>query len=148
MNRHDPGRADSLGEILSLTLVDDLGLIDLIDRTPTLASSVKAMFDGFGSDLPPQCGSCGVNLTWAAPPHLWGLVQRGPKAALFGVCFKCSAEDTMTITRTVLAFFRGQLIEQANLHVDLRRAVPIEDRSSPVDPIVAFVQVCADALGR
>ena len=76
------------------------------------------MFAGFGGDLLPHCGSCGVELTESAPPYLWGLVQRGPNATLFGVCFKCSVGDT--IACAVLPFFGAQPIEPANLHLLMR----------------------------
>jgi hypothetical protein len=116
MNQHDPWLAECLGNIVSLTLVDHPGLIDLINRSPTLAPSVRAMFAG----LLPQCGPCGVDLTWAVPLYLWGHVQRRPKAA-FGVSCNCAAGDTISLARAVLAFFGAQRIEPANLHLSMRR---------------------------
>jgi hypothetical protein len=115
MNQHDPWLAECLGNIVSLTLVDHPGFIDLINRSPTLAPSVRAMFGA----LLPQCGPCGVDLTWVAPPYLWGLVQPRPKG-LFGVCCKCAAGDTISLARAVLEFFGAQLIESANLHLSMR----------------------------
>jgi hypothetical protein len=116
MNQHDPWLAECLGNIVSLTLVDHPGLIDLINRLPTLAPSLRAMFAG----LLPQCGPCEVDLTWAVPLYLWGLVQRRPQAVLLRVCCKCAAGDTISLARAVLAFFGAQRIEPANLHLSMR----------------------------
>jgi hypothetical protein len=112
MNRHERLRAARLAQ---LELLDNHGLLRLIDKEPVFAPSLAAALRAMRSDRPPICASCDEQVRAAAS---WAIISCGEQTVIAAICSDCDALPKRDLALAVMhiAAPGARSVELANLH--------------------------------